>query len=388
MSGPKLFSETRLREIALKNRIVVAPMHQYSAERGFATDWHLMNAGRFAAGGAGLVILESTKVERRGCGTLGDLGLWDDCFIPGFKRLGDFIRRCGSVPGVQIGHSGRRSRAHRPWEGGRPLQRTPENLALAPDFDDWEPVGPSAVAASEGEPPPRALTREEIPGVVEAFGQAARRAHAAGLDVLEIHGAHGFLIHQFLSPQANRRNDEYGGSDLNRMRFAIEIVESVRAHWPAQKPLFMRLSVEDDAGWGPDQSVALARIAKDKGVDVIDCSGGGMTSKAPSVPLGYGYQVPFAEKLKREAGVMTMAVGLIVHAEQAERILQEGRADLIALARELLYNPNWPLDAAQKLGADPHFSLSPPQAGWWLDRRALTAKDVRPSTFADPAATA
>ncbi|MDE2363756.1 MAG: NADH:flavin oxidoreductase/NADH oxidase [Hyphomicrobiales bacterium] len=381
MTDSKLFSQAKLRGLTLKNRIVVAPMHQYSAERGFATDWHLMNAGRFAAGGAGLVILESTKVERRGCGTHGDLGLWDDAFIPGVRRLGDFIRRCGAASGIQLGHSGRRSRTHRPWEGGKPLLPTPENRRLAPDWNEWEPVGPSAFAASDDEPAPRALSRDEIPRVVEAFGQAARRANEAGLDVVEIHGAHGFLIHQFLSPHANRRNDEYGGSELNRMRFAIEVVESVRAHWPEEKPLFMRLSVQDDAGWGPDQSVALARIVKQKGVDVIDCSGGGMTAKAVGVPA-YGYQVPYAERLKRDADIMTMAVGLIVHAEQAERILAEGRADLIALARELLYNPNWPLDAAQKLGVDPNFALVPPQGGWWLERRAKTAKDVSPSTFA------
>ncbi len=381
MSGAKLFSPLVIRALTLKNRIVVAPMHQYSGEQGFATDWHLMNAGRFAAGGAGLVILESTKVERRGCGTVGDLGLWDDAFIPGFRRLAEFIHRCDAAAGVQLGHSGRRSRTQRPWEGGRQLQRTPEMLSQVPDFDAWEPVGPSELAASASEAPPRALSRDEIPKVVEAFGQAARRAHEAGLDVVEIHGAHGFLIHQFLSPVANRRNDEYGGSDLNRMRFAIEVVESVRAHWPADKPLFMRLSVEDDAGWGPEQSVALARIVKDKGVDVIDCSGGGMSTKPPAAPVGYGYQVPYAEKLKHEAGIMTMAVGLIVHADQAERVLQEDRADLIALARELLYNPNWPLDAAQKLGLDPDFAMAPPQSGWWLSRRARTANELTMSTF-------
>ena len=207
MTRPKLFQPAHLRETTLKNRIVVAPMHQYAGERGFATDWHLMNAGRFAAGGAGLVILESTKVERRGCGTVGDLGLWDDAFIPGFRRLADFIRANGSIPGVQIGHSGRRARVQRPWEGGAPLQPTAEVLAQAPDWDAWELVGSSAVAASDTDPVPRALSRDEIPGVIEAFGQAARRANDAGLDVVEIHGAHGFLIHQFLSPLANRRND-------------------------------------------------------------------------------------------------------------------------------------------------------------------------------------
>lgn len=383
MPGPKLFTEIALRDVVAKNRIVVAPMHQYSAERGFATDWHLMNAGRFAAGGAGLVILESTKVERRGCGTIGDLGLWDDAFIPGIKRLGDFIRRHGAVSGIQLGHSGRRARQYRPWEGGKPLQPTPEVLAEVPDWEAWELVGPSALPAADDEPTPRALTADEIPGLIEAWGQAARRAHEAGLDVLEIHGAHGYLIHQFLSPHANRRNDEYGGSELNRMRFAIEVVESVRAHWPAHKPLFLRLSVEDDAGWGPDQSVALARIVRDRGVDVIDCSSGGMLGRpvVSSGPVGYGYQVPYAERLRREAGLMTMAVGLIVHADQAEAILSEGRADLVALARELLYNPNWPMDAAQKLGVDRDFAMVPPPQAYWLSRRARSASAIVPSTF-------
>src|SRR5258705_3633 len=245
MAQPLLFEPISLRGVTLKNRVVVAPMHQYSAIKGFATDWHLMNAGRYAASGA------------------------------------------------------------------------------------------------------------------------APRANEAGCDVLDIHAAHGSPIHQFLSPFSNVRNDEYGGSELNRMRFCIEVVESVRAHWPAEKPLFVRFSVEDDSGWGPDQSVALARILKPKGVDVIDCSSGGMRG-SPVVsagPVTYGYQVPYAERLRKDAGIMTMAVGLIVHADQAEQILQEGRADLIALAREVLYNPHWPMDAAQKLGVDQQFgSVPPPQA--------------------------
>ena len=198
-----------------------------------------------------------------------------------------------------------------------------------------------------------------------------------------MHGAHGYLIHEFLSPSANRRNDEYGGTELNRMRFCIEVIEAVRAHWPASKPLFLRLSVEDNAGWGPEQSVALARIVKDKGVDVIDCSSGGMTG-SPVIsagPVGYGYQVPYATKLRAEAGIMTMAVGLIVHADQAETILQRGQADLIAIAREVLYNPNWPMDAAQKLGVDKQFASVPPPQAYWLSKRASSVKGVVPSTF-------
>lgn len=380
MTEPLLFTPIRLRDVTLKNRVVVAPMHQYAAVDGFPTDWHMVNAGRFAVGGAGLVIVESTKVERRGCGTVGDLGIWDDAFVPHLARIAAFIREHGSVPGIQIGHSGRKARRFRPWEGGHPLRPSPE----IHDWDAWELVAPSALPGGNGDPTPRALTREEVTALVEAWGKAAGRADAAGFDVLEIHAAHGYLIHQFLSPFSNVRNDEYGGSEESRMRFAIEVVEAVRARWPENKPLFMRLSVEDDAGWGPDQSVALARIVKTMGVDVIDCSSGGMRGRpvdGAGVPIGYGYQVPYAEKLRRKAGVMSMAVGLIVHADQAEALLQEGRADLVALAREILYNPNWPLDAARKLGADPGFTAVPPAYAYWLEKRAASVPGVMPSTY-------
>jgi len=378
--APLLFEPISLRDVTLKNRVVVAPMHQYAAEKGFATDWHLMNAGRYAAGGAGLVIMESTKVERRGCGTVGDLGIWDDRHIPGLRRCVDFIKLHNSVPGLQLGHSGRKARRFRPWEGGAPLV----NASDVWDWEGWELVSSSAMNNPATDPTPRALTRAEIPEVIERWGQGARRAHEAGFEVLDLHMAHGYLIHQFLSPFSNTRNDEYGGSEQNRMRFAIEIVESVRAHWPASKPLFVRFSVEDDAGWGPDQSVALARIIKPLGVDVIDCSSGGMRG-APVVstgPVTYGYQVPYAERLRKDADIMSMAVGLIVHADQAEQILQEGRADLIALARELLYNPNWPMDAAQKLGVDKNFASVPPAQSYWLSKRAQSVKSVVPSTYA------
>jgi 2,4-dienoyl-CoA reductase-like NADH-dependent reductase (Old Yellow Enzyme family) len=377
MTGSLLFSPLKIRDVELKNRIVVAPMHQYAGIKGYPTDWHLMNIGRFAVGGAGLVIVESTKVERRGCGTVGDLGLWADDFIPHFKRLADFIRQYGAVPGIQLGHSGRKARRFRPWEGGRPLVPSPE----IDDWDDWELVAPSA-EADRGDPVPRALSTDDIAETVRHWGQAAVRADKAGFDVLEIHGAHGYLIHQFLSPVANRRNDEYGGSLENRMRFALEVADCVRANWPEQKPLFMRLSVEDDAGWGPDENVVLARHLKTRGIDVIDCSSGGIKG-APVVstgPITYGYQVPYAEKLRAEADIKTMAVGLIVHAEQAEAILRNGRADLIALAREVLYNPNWPLDAAVKLGEDNPYDLMPPAYSYWLGKRASAVSDLVPST--------
>ena len=245
MNKPLLFSPLQLRGLTLRNRVVVAPMHQYAAVNGFPTDWHMVNAGRYASGGAGLVILESTKVERRGCGTVGDLGIWDDVFVPHLRRLADFVHHCGTAVGIQLGHSGRKARTSRPWEGGKPLLRSAE----IEDWDQWELVAPSALPADPNSPVPRALSTAEVSEVVQAFGRAARRAQEAGFDTVEIHGAHGFLIHEFLSPQANQRNDQYGGSPSNRRRFALEVAESVRANWPAEKPLFMRLSVDDDAGW-------------------------------------------------------------------------------------------------------------------------------------------
>lgn len=383
MTQPLLFTPLRLRELELRNRVVVAPMHQYSGVKGYANDWHLMNAGRYAAGGAGLVIMESTKIERRGCGTVGDLGLWDDAFVPQLARIVDFVHGCGAAIGIQLGHSGRKARTQRPWEGGRPLDRAMAEAGGTEDWEAWELVAPSALPADEGAPVPRALTREEIRGLVEAWGRAAARAAAAGFDTVEVHGAHGFLIHEFLSPLANQRTDEYGGSESRRMRFALEVCECVRANWPAAKPLFLRLSAEDDAGWGPAQSVALAKLVKAKGVDVIDCSSGGILGKPPAgaAKPAYSYQVPYADRIRKEAGIATMAVGLIVHAAQAEGILQEGRADLIALAREMMYNPNWAVDAAQKLGCDPKFTLVPPTYRYWLERRAATLPQIQPSTF-------
>ena len=378
MTQPMLFTPMKIRDVTMKNRVVIAPMHQYAAERGYPTDWHLMNAGRFAAGGAGLVIVESTKVERRGCGTVGDLGLWHDDFIHYFKRLADFIRQHGSVPGIQIGHSGRKARCFRPWEGRGPLD---EQSAGVDDWAEWELVGPSTIADA-GDPKPRALSANEIPEMVENWGRAAARADAAGFDMLEIHGAHGYLLHQFLSPVANQRADQYGGSLKNRMRLAIEVTECVRAKWPDHKPLFLRLSVEDGSGWDPDDSVTLASIVKDVGVDVIDCSSGGIAGAVGvgKRPLGYGYQVPLAEKIKRNAKMPSMAVGLIVHADHAEKILQTGQADLIALAREVLHNPNWALDAALKLGAEGPYALMPPAYEFWLAKRAETVPELMPST--------
>ncbi|MFT3805061.1 MAG: NADH:flavin oxidoreductase/NADH oxidase [Burkholderiaceae bacterium] len=380
MSRPLLFQPITLREVALKNRIVVPPLHQYSGQDGFPTDWHLVNVGRFAAGGAGLVIVESTKVEARGRGTFGDLGLWDDRYVEPLARICRFIRSHGAAAGIQLGHTGRKARTSRPWEGDQPIVRTPEN---AEQWDAWDIVAPSALPFGEGWPVPRALAPDEMPALIDAWGQAARRADQAGFDVLELHGAHGYLIHEFLSPEANRRTDRYGGSEQNRMRFALEVVESVRAHWPASKPLFMRLSIEDEAGWGPAENVRLARQLKPLGVDVIDCSSGGLSSKVPNFYrlTRYGYQVPFAERIRREADIMTMAVGLIIHGDQAEHVLQRGQADLVGVGREILHNPNWPMDAAQKMGVDSAFADVPPQFGFWLDKRARRGFGCPPSTW-------
>jgi 2,4-dienoyl-CoA reductase-like NADH-dependent reductase (Old Yellow Enzyme family) len=381
MAQPMLFSPLDIRSVRLKNRVVVAPMHQYSAVEGFATDWHLVNAGKYAQGGAGLVIMESTKVARNGCGTVGDTGLWHDRFIASLARCAAFIKKHGAVAGIQLGHSGRKARLTRPWEGGKPLQGTEPEIF---DWEGWELVAPSAVPHTHASPTPRALSHNEVRDLAAKWGEAAVRALAAGFDIVEIHAAHGYLIHQFLSPASNRRSDEYGGSELNRMRFAVEVAECVRAAWPHDKPLFMRLSCEDDAGWDLEQTVRLSRLLKAKGVDVIDCSSGGTLAHSPmegARARKYGYQVPYAEKIRREAGVMTMAVGHIVHADQAEAILQEGRADLTALAREIMYNPNWPMDAAQKLGADPDFKLVPPPYSYWLGKRAKSGFEGKPSTW-------
>lgn len=381
MTTPKLFTPVEIRGMRLRNPIVVAPMHQYSAVEGAANDWHLVNAGKFAQGGAGLVIMESTKIARAGCGTIGDVGLWDDRFIAPLARCVAFIKAQGAAAGIQLGHSGRKARIGRPWEGGAPLRGDEPGMY---DWEGWEIVAPSAIPQSPKSPVPRALSHNEIRDLAMQWGEAAARADKAGFDMIEIHGAHGFLIHEFLSPTANQRTDSYGGSELNRMRFALEVAECVRAAWPAEKPLFMRLSCEDDAGWGPEESVRLSRLLKEKGVDVIDCSSGGLLAFSPKDgerSKHYGYQVPYAEKIRREAGIATMAVGHIVHADQAEAILQEGRADLIALGRELLYNPNWPMDAAQKLGVDPEFALVPPQYSYWLGKRAKSPFEGQPSTW-------
>ena len=343
MSTPLLFTPLQLRSITLKNRIVVSPMCQYSSVDGFANDWHFVHLGSRAVGGGALVFTEAAAVVPEGRISPQDLGIWKDEHITELKRITHFISQHGSVPGIQLAHAGRKASVTSPWMGDR----------LVPVADGgWKTVAPSAVAFSEDKDTPVALTEEEIKNVVSAFGVAARRALEAGFKVIEIHGAHGYLVNEFMSPLSNVRTDEYGGSFENRIRFLLEVIAAVRAEWPAELPLFLRISASDwtDGGWSVEDSVRLAEVVKDHGVDLIDCSSGGVVNGV-KIPAKPNYQVPFAEAV-RKTGMRTGAVGIITTPEQAEAILQNGQADLIFMARELLRDPYFPLRAARELGYD------------------------------------
>ena len=316
-------------------------MCQYSSEDGFASDWHLVHLGGRAAGGAGLVIAEASAVDPRGRITAADLGIWKNEHIPMLARVAAFVRSQGAVPGIQLAHAGRKASTKPPSQGG---------AAIAPsEPGGWQTVAPSAIPFNPGEPVPSELSIDEIQGVIHAFAAAAQRALSAGFDVIEIHAAHGYLLHEFLSPLSNRRTDEYGGAFENRIRMLLETVGAVRAVWPDRLPLFVRISATDwaEGGWDIDQSVRLAAELKKAGVDLVDCSSGALVPHV-KIPLGPGYQVPFADRVRNEAGVLTAAVGLITEPAQAEQILAEGRADLVLLARAFLRDPYWPLHA----GAD------------------------------------
>jgi 2,4-dienoyl-CoA reductase-like NADH-dependent reductase (Old Yellow Enzyme family) len=371
MEKSTLFSPLTMRDVTFKNRVMLSPMAQYAALDGTITDWHWAHFSKFAMGGTGLICMEACKVERRGLGTVGDMGLWKDEQVPPLRELVSHLHGLGSKVGIQLNHAGRKAGNLRPWDGFGPLDRA----APVEGQEHWEVIGPSAVPYLDGWPMPREMTLADIQDVIAAFGSAARRADEAGMDVLEIHGAHGYLLHEFLSPAANVRTDQYGGSLENRMRFILEVTEAVRANWPAGKPLFFRVSAQDESGWSLDDSIVLARELKQRGVDAIDCSSGGinvrsMTASASSRKLGF--QVPYAETIRRAADIATVAVGLIVDAQQAEDIVANGQADLVAIGREMLYDPFWTLHAARSLGADPDFSGIPQQYGWWLSRRAKT----------------
>ncbi|GAC1555574.1 MAG: NADH:flavin oxidoreductase/NADH oxidase [Beijerinckiaceae bacterium] len=372
MSKARLFTPLRLRGIETKNRIIVSPMCQYSAEDGLANDWHLVHLGRFAQGGAGIVMVEATAVTRQGRITHGDMGLWSDAHIPPLARIANFLRAQGTVPAIQLAHAGRKASMQRPWFGNGPLDandRARGDLA-------WDIVAPSALPLDEGWLMPAALSADDLAGLRDAWRAATLRAVTAGFDIVELHMAHGYLMHSFLSPLSNKRNDEFGGSREGRMRFPLEVAAIVRENWPADKPVFVRVSSVDglEGGWTIEDTVTFARELKARGIDVIDCSSGGLAGSATAarVPRGYGFQLPFAARVRAEAGIATMAVGLIVHPQQAEDALAAGEADLIAIGREAMFDPNWPLHAEMVLGAadgEEVFGSWPKQAGWWLERR-------------------
>ena len=374
---PLLFSPLSIRGVTLKNRVVISPMCQYSACDGIANDWHLVHLGQFATGGAGLVFCEAAAVEEHGRITHGDLGIWNDAHIAPLERVTDFIKANDAVPGIQLAHAGRKASMQRPWYGNAALN----DADTARGDLAWNIVAPSAEPVAPGWLMPHELSVAEIKALVEQWKAATRRSHAAGFDVLEVHGAHGYLLHSFLSPLSNKRTDAYGGSFENRIRFALEIVDVVRGEWPDDKPLFFRTSSSDFSaeGWKIEDTVALARELKEHGVDVIDCSSGGIAGSATAAPIKRypGFQVPFAEQVKKEASILTQAVGIILNGTQAEEVLQAGRADLIAIGREALYDPHWAAHAAHELGADRQFGLWPKQYGWWLNVRANTLQLTR-----------
>ncbi|HEX8726662.1 MAG TPA: NADH:flavin oxidoreductase/NADH oxidase [Gemmatimonadaceae bacterium] len=343
-SSVPLFDPLKIRGVEFRNRIFVSPMCEYSSTDGLPNDWHLVHLGSRAVGGAGLVFTEATAVSPEGRISPSDTGIWSSAHAGAFARIAAFVRAHGAVPGMQLAHAGRKASTAVPWKGGG---------SLAPDEGAWQTVAPSAVPFDAGWHTPHALTAAELEDVLNQWIAGARLALDAGFDVIELHMAHGYLLHQFLSPLSNRRDDEYGGSLENRMRFPLEVAAAVRDVWPERLALFVRISATDwtDGGWDIDQSVQLAARLRDIGVDLIDCSSGGNVPHA-KIPVGPGYQVPFAERIRRDAKIATGAVGMITEAQQANEILASGKADAVIMARELLRDPYWPLHAAKALGVE------------------------------------
>jgi 2,4-dienoyl-CoA reductase-like NADH-dependent reductase (Old Yellow Enzyme family) len=366
--------------VTLRNRLAVAPMCQYSVTDGLVGDYHLVHLGRFALGGFGLVIVEATGVTADGRISHGDVGLWSDEHIPGLARIAGFLHAEGTAAGIQLAHAGAKASSRRPWDGAGPV--TEENAR--PGEAPWPTVSASDVPAGPNWPTPRALTVDELAEVRDAFVAATRRALTAGFDVVELHAAHGYLLHQFLSPLSNRRTDGYGGSLEGRMRFPLEVVDAVRAAWPADRPLLVRVSAVDGSGEGItiEDTVAFARELKARGVDAVDVSGGGIGGGWEH-PLGYGYQVPYAARIRDEAEIATMAVGLIVDARQAEAVVADGAADLVALAREAQDDPNFAVHAARELTGG-SYERYPVQAGPRLAGRGRLLGSLGPWTGPDP----
>jgi 2,4-dienoyl-CoA reductase-like NADH-dependent reductase (Old Yellow Enzyme family) len=345
----KLFSTLKLKEIEFKNRIFVSPMCQYCSKESMPTEWHFVHLGSRAVGGAALVLAEAAAVSPEGRITPWDNGMWCDEHAQAFKPIAAFIKAQGAIPGIQINHTGRKASTDAPWRNRRPLGESEGG---------WKPLAPSAIPVDRSSPVPREMTHAEIAEMVFKFSAAARRCHQAGFEVLELHMAHGYLCHQFLSPLSNQRRDEYGGNLENRARFPLEVAQAVRKIWPGHLPLFVRISCTDwmPGGWDLPQSIELCRSFKKMGVDLIDCSSGGMLPDA-NIPVGPGYQVPLAAAIRREVGIATGAVGLITQPFQAEEIVATGQADAVLLGREFLRNPYWPLYAARALGGDVSWPL-------------------------------
>lgn len=366
---PLLFSPLTLRGVTTRNRIVASPMCQYRSHDGCPNEWHLVHLGRMALGGAGVVFTEETAVEPRGRKTYDCAGIWNEQQVQGYRRITDFIRSLGSIPAIQLGHCGRRAGTHGPMRNFAVLTDSDATMGRPP----WTGIAPSPLRGAPDMAVPIEMHVDDIKDVVRAFAEAAKRSVAAGFDVCEIHGAHGYLIHQFLSPVSNQRTDRYGGDRVGRMRFALEIVEAVRRSWPEDKPLFFRLSAVDGKGgvWDQDDTVALSRELIQRGVDVIDCSSGGISgnSAMPKPAIMPGYQVPFAERVRRDTGARTMAVGLLTDPHHCELILREGKADFVALARELMLRGDWPVQAAKELGLSDYLDLFPADYAWRLKRR-------------------
>jgi len=338
----KLFEPLRIREIELKNRIAVSPMCEYSAKDGHPQPWHMVHLGSRAVGGAGLVFTEATAVEARGRISPEDTGIYLDAHVASWKPIVEFVRSQGAVPGIQLAHAGRKGSTKSPFLG---------QGKISPEAGGWEPVAPSALAFQEDYPTPRALTAKEIAETVAAFRKAAERSLEAGFEIAEIHGAHGYLLHEFMSPLCNRRDDEFGGSFENRIRLALQVAKAVREVWPTRLPLFFRTSATDwkEGGWNLEQTIELSKRLKALGVDLMDVSSGGAVPGV-KIPLGPGYQVSFSEAIRRQAGIATGSVGMITDPAQADTILSTGQADIVLLARELLRDPYWPRRAAQALG--------------------------------------
>ena len=382
MSLPLLFTPLTLRAVTLKNRIVLSPLCMYAARDGVATDFHFSHLTAFARGGVGLVFTEATAVVPEGRISHGCCGIWNDAQVAAYKPIVRAIEALGSVPAIQIAHAGRKASAHPPWRAGVPLTDADATGGSPP----WRTAGPTAEPVNASWPSPNAMSDTDVQAMVQSFAAAATRAAQAGFKVLEVHAAHGYLIHSFLSPLANTRNDHYGGDRAGRMRFALEVVEAVRAAWPAELPLFVRISAIDGpaGGWGIEDSIVLARELKSRGVDVVDCSAGGIAGPPsfrasdtgqPHKSNGErppGFQVPYAARAKAETGIQTMAVGLILEAQQAEAILREGKADLIAIGRQAQFNPNIALHWAHDLGLNTKFEAWGPEYGWWLEKRIRT----------------